>query len=188
MSPRTRRPKSGHVAGQHQSVCGRHLLPGNGHAHHGNPPKRNRGLLPPRLDFTVGGAPGGRVAFRRHGGARPSTAGLSSDPIRPQPDGAQVISALLREIEPLRSELRFCGDGRRCVAVRCKPPKRPLIGSPPQSLARLSHWSPFSRQGDAGLHPFASAALWRRMVVGDGFEPSKALAGGFTVRPRWPLE
>ena len=102
--------------------------------------------------------------------------------------GPRLSSALLREIEPLRSELRFCGDGRRCVAVRCKPPKRPLIGSPPQSLARLSHWSPFSRQGYAGLHPFASAALWRRMVVGDGFEPSKALAGGFTVRPRWPLE
>ena len=27
-----------------------------------------------------------------------------------------------------------------------------------------------------------------KVVVGDGFEPSKALAGGFTVRPRWPLE
>ena len=27
-----------------------------------------------------------------------------------------------------------------------------------------------------------------KVVVGDGFEPSKALAGRFTVCPRWPLE
>jgi hypothetical protein len=26
-----------------------------------------------------------------------------------------------------------------------------------------------------------------KMVVGDGFEPSKALASRFTVCPRWPL-
>jgi hypothetical protein len=29
---------------------------------------------------------------------------------------------------------------------------------------------------------------YTRMVVGEGFEPSKALASRFTVCPRWPLE
>jgi hypothetical protein len=84
------------------------------------------------------------------------------------------------------------GVGRTAVLSRRSP--EPVDGRRRMGVqgARLRPLGFRLRQGyderDGGHVAVPFVAPKERRMVGDGFEPSKALAGGFTVRPRWPLE
>ena len=68
-------------------------------------------------------------------------------------------------------DLRRAGDGARTRDIK---------------LGRLALYQlSYSRERTAPLRPHRTRLL--RRMVGEGFEPSKALAGRFTVCSRWPL-